>query len=445
MFSKGKRATRGLSIVAAAAIALGASACGGAEGGGGGGSSDGTTTLRWWTWNPDANTAKAYIEDFEADHPKIKIEHRFIQYSDYTNTVQLGVQSGTGPDVFGTQVGGLSAQFAPLAEDLAPVAEAELGADWAEKLTGTDQLTVDGKLVGLPWMVTGGGLVWANQTMLDELELEVPATLDELRSFCAEVADAGMDCISQGAKDAWINIDVFQAISNQVAPAEFYSAVRGESDFDAPEFVQAFEIWKSLFDDGIFQEGALGATQYPDAVDVFRKGGAAMMINGTWENGNTTKPALALLQETYGEEFDVTTEYVPYAFPQVVEGADNTKLFGGPDVGFAVASNSKAKEAAQTFALWLTSSETAQERMATTVQQPALNTVPLDLGEVLTDRQKEALEAQGPALADLIGQRQIPSPDVESALGQALSAVASGQQSPEEAAAAVQTAIDSAN
>jgi raffinose/stachyose/melibiose transport system substrate-binding protein len=44
----------------------------------------------------------------------------------------------------------------------------------------------------------------------------------------------------------------------------------------------------------------------------------------------------------------------------------------------------------------------------------------------------------------MIGPREIQSADVRTALGDALSAVASGQQSPEDAAKAVQTAIDAA-
>jgi len=83
MIINGKRAARNLSVAAAAAILLGASGCAA----GGGGADDGATTIRWWTWNPDDNTARAYIEDYEAENPDVNIEHRFIQYSDYANTV----------------------------------------------------------------------------------------------------------------------------------------------------------------------------------------------------------------------------------------------------------------------------------------------------------------------------------------------------------------------
>ncbi|MEA5119450.1 MAG: ABC transporter substrate-binding protein [Propionicimonas sp.] len=445
MFS---RKPKGLSLVAAGiATALLLAGCGSnpapstSSSAGGGSAPAAQTTIDLWSWNPDEKTAVSYIEAFEKENPTIKVTPRFIQYSDYVNTVQLALQSGSGPDVFGIQVGALTNQFAPLSEDLAPALEAKLGADWKDKLTATDQLAVDGKQVGAPWMITGGGLIWANQTLVDSLGLKVPTTMAELKTFCRAVKDAGKACMLQGAKDAWQNIDVYQSIINQIAPGEFYKALAGQADFSGPDFVKAFDIWKSFFDDGIFIDGALGMTGYPDANDAFKKGEGALIAFGSWQNADTTNKRLAEYAESYGDAFDPNTVFMPYFFPQVVDGGTTGTMFGGPDVGFAVASSSDAKEAAETFVTWLSASETGQKLMAKTVQQPALKSVPLDLSDVTTDAQKAALEAQGPALADMIGARQIDSADVNTALGDALSAVASGQQSSADAAKAVQAAI----
>jgi len=444
MFSKPRKSRRLLATASAGvAIVLALSACSTAPAATQS-TAAGPTTINFWSWNPDAGTSKPYIDAFEASHPNIKVKMRFIQYSDYVNTTQLALQSGSGPDVFGLQVGALTNQFAPLAEDLTPAISKQLGDDWKTKLTATDQLAVDGKQVALPWMITGGGLVWANQTLVDSLKLTVPTTYEELKSFCAEVKKAKKYCIVQGAKDSWQNIDVYQAIINQVSPGTFYTAMAGKADFSSPEFVKAFEIWKSFFSDGIFQEGALGATAYPDANDAFHKGQAALMINGTWQNADTTKTRLAQYTKTYGASFENNTAFMPYFFPKVADGGATGTLFGGPDVGFAVSSASKAKDAAETFVTWLTANAEGQKIMAKTVQQPALSSVSLDLSDVTTPQQVTALQAQGPALKGMIGQREIQNADVKTALGDALSAVASGQQSPAQAAASVQKAIAAA-
>jgi raffinose/stachyose/melibiose transport system substrate-binding protein len=410
----------------------------------GGGSSTEQVTVDFWSWNPDEPTAKPYIELFEAGHPNIKINHRYVQYSDYPNTVQMALQSDSGPDVFGLQVGALTTQFEPLVEDLTPAIQAALGDDWQTKLSATDQLAVNGKQVGLPWMVTVAGLIWANQTLVDSLNLTVPTNMAELKAFCTAVKAAGKDCIMQGAKDSWQNVDVFQAILNQVSPGLYYKADAGEASYDSEEFVKAFEIWKSFFDEGFFQEGALGMTAYPEADDAFKKGQGALIVFGSWSNNYTTHTGLAQFAESLGDEFDTNTMFMPYFFPQVVDGAATGTMFGGPDVGFAVSANTDVKEAAETFATWLVGSEEAQKLQAKTLQQPALASVPLDDSDVVTPEQVSALEQQGPALANMIGAREMSNADVRTALGDALSAVASGQQTPAEAAAAVQAVAASA-
>ena len=436
MRTKNKRVIWLAALAAASAIALSGCSAPATE------DESGPVTLNWWSWNPDQDTAKQYIEAFEADNPDIKIEHRFIQYTDYVNTTQLALTSGSGPDVFGLQVGALTEQFAPLAKDLTPALEAELGSDWADQLTATDQLAVDGKQVALPWMITGGGLVWANQTLVDELGLTVPETKADLDAFCIAVKAAGKTCMMQGAKDAWQNIDVFQTIANQIAPGKFYQATAGEASFDDPDFVEAFEVWQGLFDDEVFQDGALAATAYPDANDAFHQGDAALIIFGSWQNSDTTQARLDQYAETYGDPAIADTQFVPYVAPAFVDGGTTGALFGGPDVGFAIAASSEHKDAATAFLTWLTAQESGQTIMAKNILQPSLQSVPLDLSEVLSDAQRTQLEAQGPALSDLIGQRELDSADVRTALGDALSAVASGQQSPADAAAAVQAAID---
>ena len=46
-------------------------------------------------------------------------------------------------------------------------------------------------------------------------------------------------------------------------------AAQGNVQWTDPRFVQGFQIWKSLFDEGIMQEGAIGLNQYPDGNNLF--------------------------------------------------------------------------------------------------------------------------------------------------------------------------------
>ena len=440
---RSKWMTRLAAVAVVAVAATGLAACSSSTSGSSG--SDAKATVNWWSWNPDNVGDKMWITAFEKDHPNITVKHRFIQFSDYTNAVRLAATSGSGPDVFGLQVGAMTTQFAPLTADLAPLAAKNIGSDWKTKLNATDQLAVGAKQVGLPWMITGAGLVWYNKAILDKAGVKPPTTLAEWKSACAAIEATGVTCFVQGAKDDWVNLDVYQAIANQLTPGTFYKAVDGKAKFDTAAFVKAFSVWKSLVDDGIIQKGALGITQYPDANDMFNKGQAAMIAFGTWNDDHMTTATLKSLVGTYGDS--ITSQvFAPIAFPDVVGGAKETgRLFGGPDVGWAVSAKSKNKDAAFTLVQWLTSSKTAQTMMANTLQTPALKSVSVpNTGLTAPDLQKPALAEQAKQIGNLIGARQISNADVATALSQALSGVASGQTSPADAAKSVQTAIDTA-
>lgn len=440
-----RRALTGIAAVALAAIGLTGCTSGPS---GGQTSGDAKQTINWWSWNPDDHSDKQWIDAFEKEHPNITVNHRFIQYSDYVNAVRLAATTNSGPDVFGIQVGALTNQFAPLTVDLAPLASQNIGSDWKQQLTAADQLASGGKQVGLPWMVTGGGLLWYNQGLLKQAGVSAPpATLDDWLADCKKVEAIGKTCFVQGAKDDWVNIDMYQSIVNEISPGTFYDAVQGKGStkFNSDAFIKAFNVWKGFFSDGIMQKGALAQTQYPDANDAFHKAQAAFILNGTWQDSDMSKASLATQAATYGDQVK-SQVFLPTPFPDVVGGAKETgRLFGGPDVGWAISAKSQHQAAAFTFVQWLTSSQTGQKIMgASLAGQPALKSVPMDDSDVVTDTGKAALKDQATQLSNLIGQRQIPSADVQTALGQALSAVASGQSTPEAAAKSVQDAIDSA-
>ena len=203
-------------------------------------------------------------------------------------------------------------------------------------------------------MISGGGSIWYNKNIFDKAGITAaPTTLDEWKDDCTKIKAIGVTCFVQGAKDDWVNLDVYQTIINEITPGTFYKALDGKAKFDSPDFVKAFSDWKELFTDGIIQPGALGVTQYPDANDLFNKGQAAMIAFGSWNNSQMTKTALAASAKTYGDQL-TSQVFLPADFPDVVGGAKETgRLFGGPDVGWAVSAKSAKKDAAFTFVQWL--------------------------------------------------------------------------------------------
>lgn len=435
-------ARRGPAVLAGAAVlALTLGACSAAPAPS---DPDAPVVLDVWGWNPDEASAPGYFDAFEAENEGITVNYRFIQYSDYVNATRLAATTKDGPDVFGLQAGVLPEQFAPLTEDLAPYMSELVGSDWDSQLQATDQFEIDGKQVAVPWFMVTAGFMWANQTVVDELGLSIPTTLEELKAFNAAAEAAGKTGLVVGAKDGWQNLDLFQVIANQIEPGAFYDAMEGTTDFDSAVFVQAFDAWKALFDEGVIPEGALGVTAYPDANDARLKGEAALIGFGSSQYRDTTNGRMAQYAETYGVPAIADTRFMPYPFPALVEGGTTGSLFGGPDVGWAVSAQSEQKDAAAKLVAWLTTSDTGVGLLGDALRPAALKGSELNLSDVKTPEQVTAVEDFVTASETIVGPREIANADVKEALINALSGVAAGTTDPKDAAQAVQAVLSAA-
>ena len=103
-----------------------------------------------------------------------------------------------------------------------------------------------------------------------------------------------------------------------------------------------------------------------------------MVQMGTWYQQNTEVSYLRANVEGAGASASAKLPtFVPIPFPNV--GGHSVALFGDPDYGFAVSTNSKVKSAATTFALWLSSTKAGQLRVADNFDEyPVLTTLSPD-------------------------------------------------------------------
>lgn len=254
--------------------------------------SDGTqeqVTINFQTWNPGEGAAiDEVIAAFEEKYPNIKVNHVYMPYTDHVEKLKIDLASGEGADVFGMQTGATIKEFRDFEMDLTPYAENSWGADWQSQYMDfcMDLLNEDGHYYGLPLGLTYAGFTWADVNMLKEYGLEVPGSYDDLKECARVLRENGQYPLTIGAKDAWINIDTWMSMANDINSEKLYSAIEGKTPFTDPDLVESFRIWQSCFTEGIFQDGALGVGVYNDTTDLFEKEGSIPMIqNGSWAAG----------------------------------------------------------------------------------------------------------------------------------------------------------------
>ncbi len=394
-----------------------------------------------WSWFI-ASTMQKSIDAFQKAHPDITVKYTYYNYSpEYITALKAGAASGSLPDVIGLQPGSLTQQYRAQLAPINDLAAKEWGANWEDSVFPVNRKQM---LMGNPpgdtnyYMVPQESQVlciWYNTKIFDELGLKPPKTYPELVSTAKTLSDKGYMPMFQGAADGWQNENVFLMLANQLAPGLPEKAQNGEAAWTSPELIEAMKAWKGLFDDGVFQKGALGAHAYPTGAQLFAQGKIGMMALGSWwmQESKFPPPLSPLVENMSGFDF--------FYFPALKEGGNVSPPVGGIDIGYGLTKNGEKNPAAWTFLASLTNGEALQQALND------LNDLPAFAGhEPQGDVSDHVKEMSKRFMADLpkAENQRFGSPAVGEALDNALAGVASGSLDPEAALKSVQAATDKA-
>jgi raffinose/stachyose/melibiose transport system substrate-binding protein len=398
-------------------------------------------TLNWDGWAPDVNQVKNYVAAFNKVYPNIKVNFKLVQYADYGAALRPALVSGSGPDIFDLQPGVLTQQYAQFGVDLAPIAEKVLPG-WKSKVApvGIAGLEYKGHQASLSVGSGAAGIMWYNDDLFKKYGVKPPTTLAQWVNVCSVFKSHDATCFVQGAQDEWVNQDMIQAIADSYSPGLFTKAVEGKASWTNPKLESAFTTFKALFSDGIMQPGAAGTAQYPDANNTWLASKAAMIMMGSWNLQMVKTSTLSPQITAAGGNGTFTA--LPMSFPDVAGKGNSGTLFGSADYGLAVNKNSKHKEAAEDFTTWMALSKSGQQFVADELADtPSLKGIqPSTDGLVTPSAQTSIVKSLTAETQAATEPRQITSADLVTALGTALSAIATGQESVSSALTTLQAA-----
>ncbi|RWN67625.1 MAG: extracellular solute-binding protein [Mesorhizobium sp.] len=394
-----------------------------------------------WSWFVQSTMNKS-IAAFEKAHPDVKVKYTYYNYSpEYITALKAAAASGSLPDVIGLQPGSLTQQYRENLEAVNERAAKQWGDKWAEKIFPVNRKQM---LMGNPkgdenyYIIPQESQVlciWYNRKIFEKLNLSAPKTYDELKAAAKALTDNGYIPMFQGAADGWQNENVFLMLANQFSPGIVDKAQAGETPWTAPELVEAMKAWKGLFDDGIFQQGALGAHAYPTGAQLFAQGRVGMMALGSWwmQESKFPPPLSEFVQNMDGFDF--------FYLPPVKDGNPASPPVGGIDIGYGLIKNGGTNPEAWTFLAELTNGVGLQEALNDLNDLPAFEGYS-PKGDI-TDHVKE-MSARFMADLPKAENQRFASPAVAEALDNALAGVAAGSIEPEAALATVQAATEKA-
>ena len=415
-----RRRRRFAGLIAVGALAAGLLA---ACGGGGGSSSDpAEKVIRIAMGSPGKAQMRVWnsvADQYEKAHPGWQVEINFMDDDQYQTVGLPNLLNGRqAPDIFFEWVGDrLKTRTEDgFAADLSSYVDGPLQGIWDPAVFTS--ATVDGKVRMVPHIADVTTVLWYNKALFSQIGAEPPTTMDDLIADCSRFTDAGLPAISLGNKDLWPAGNFFAAVAARVVGEDVYnSALSGESSFDDPAWVAAFDEIKTMADAGCVNEGANGINDNEGA-QLFFQGKAAIHPIGSW-----------IVSWAIDEAPDLDFDFVN--IPAVSGGAGDQNSVMGVITGYIVNAKSAHIDEAVDFLALLNSKENVDAFIKA-------DAVPL----ALSAADNPAIDERTARVNALLGNATtVLSPpdtgyDIETAtaLYEAIAAVLGGQVTPEEAA-----------
>ena len=303
-----------------------------------------TATIKVWTWPNNDRTFAALMPAFNAAFPNIKVEVQGYPQADsqYLNTLQRAMLSGSGPDVAMIEINELALlKTRPQWVDLAaaPYNAGEIIKDFAA-FTAANVTTPEGKIVALP-KHTGPGALFYRRDIFTEVGLpEDPAAVKDLLSTWDAFLTEGAKLVKPNERWMIANgMEILSARKGQAGVSWF--GADGSLQFANPIFLDALQQIKAAADKGLISPFAMWSPEWQSA---FGKGQIATIMSGNWFGG--------LLKRAFAPDDGGKWAVAP--IPADASG-NRAWNYGGDHIG--ILETSANKEAAWAFIHWLVTAD----------------------------------------------------------------------------------------
>ena len=299
-----------------------------------------SATITVWTWPNNDRTINALLPAFNAAFPNIRVEVQGFPNanSNYLNTVQRALLSGSGPDVAMIEINELALlSQRPQWVDLsaAPYNAGALLDDFAD-FTASNVTTQDGKIVALP-KHTGPGAMFYRRDIFDEVGLPSdPDAVAELFSTWPALVENGARLVRPNAR--WMIANGTEILSARMGQAGVsWFDGDGTLQIDHPVILDALELIDAAADAGLISPFVMWSPEWQSA---FGNGQIATIMSGNWFGG--------LLKRAFAPDDGGKWGVSPIPADETGNRAWN---YGGDHIG--ILETSRNKEAAWAFIQWL--------------------------------------------------------------------------------------------
>ncbi|REE86449.1 raffinose/stachyose/melibiose transport system substrate-binding protein [Paenibacillus taihuensis] len=336
--------------VTAAALLLGATACGSkndntnnsANNSANTGTNAGTNqpaaenvTITFQNIYPDPETPSykmlhTIVDQYQKDHPNVKIELDSLNTDQQKLKLKTQAASKEVPDI---TIVNPSAQMKPYVDAglLAPLNDMldQNGLKDTFQKGLLDSYSFDNNVYALP---DGNNIevVYYNKDLFTQAGISAPpTTFEDLVADVKALKAKNITPIAIGEKDSWTGSFLFMNVLLRTngGPGFLQDVLDGKKTFKDPAFTGAVSSFQDLIQAKAFPDGAT-SLDYNTGGNLFKTGKAAMYIMGTWETGAIDASSVA-------------GKVGVFKFPTVKGKGDPDQYMLAPGSAFAISANSK--------------------------------------------------------------------------------------------------------
>ncbi|MBQ2263503.1 MAG: sugar ABC transporter substrate-binding protein [Loktanella sp.] len=299
-----------------------------------------SASITVWTWPNNDRTINALLPAFNAAYPNIRVEVQGFPNanSNYLNTVQRALLSGSGPDVAMIEINELALlaqrpQWVDLAAE--PYNAGSLLADFAD-FTVENVTTAEGKIVALP-KHTGPGALFYRRDIFDAVGLpsDPDAVADQFATWPALI-EGGAQLVRPNERWMIANgIEILTARMGQAGVSWFDAD--GNLQLDHAVIRDGLDLVDAAAEAGLISPFVMWSPEWQSA---FGNGQIATIMSGNWFGG--------LLKRAFAPDDAGKWGVSPIPADDTGNRAWN---YGGDHIG--ILETSQNKEAAWAFIHWL--------------------------------------------------------------------------------------------
>lgn len=303
----------------------------------------------------DAESAyyESMVEKFNEMDNGITVEMTNITTeSDFIDKLSTDFASGDAPNVFYDFGGSRDLDYieAGAILDLEPYLEADQ--DWYDsfleywEIGDFSDYGYEG-IYAVPWSCYQVVLFY-NKTILEENNIEVPTTWDELMDACAVLTENGISPFQVGEKDDYRFGHLHTVLSLKSYGADVATQLASrEMTYDGEEMLEIYSMISEMVENGYLGDNLLSMT-FDQEDETFLAGDAAFHYDGTWFAGTAE-----------GTDLYENEEIGVVKFPTVNEEYANVEMGGAADAFFVSTLGATDEEIAASvvFLKYLTSEE----------------------------------------------------------------------------------------